>query len=715
MNTELAIKNFRVFDNRKGATFRLAPITILTGCNSAGKSSVVKSMLLLRDFFGQLKTQSFSDSKLNFGNKLAKLGRFDTVLNNGSASDSKITFSYTIYSDLVREQINVTLTFVADENDVLNDGWLKDIHIKKAKTGRTLMSAKIDGGIMVVDKIDLNSIKKDFLRYVLIDVIKYYLWNCPYDIIENDDKVVVSTPDKEEIIIAEMYKVLAALISSQDEFDAVVKQVEVFRHYGYPNDYRKSKYDRQLIMEACKSGSLFYMPLFEYTKNVDKSAVLDVVVKKCGLILTEPEKAMDYYFSGKYKEESALIEKEYDIYRRSECIYGKLESLLADFKASKYNTLFEYFANKEKEGLVFTEEKIDLHHHGDIRPRVIRMSQVKNLTDIKCNDAPTFDGNLFSVSRILMDVSRINDENYEKTHCSIDRSPRWPGEVVSSTLYLQLQEFFENVIDEVLAPTQFCNFEYVGDAGINIQRLYTGERGDDVGELTFRYLNACRKRHNSINKYQRDAREGIKYLNCDIDTEFTPGDFINKWVKRFELGDHVSFNQTADGLGVVVKLHKTAKDKEGRLLADEGFGITKLICTLINVELAILAKQPSESVTLALEEPENHLHPRFQSLLAEMFADAYKNYNVHFIIETHSEYAVRKLQTLVASKELTAAEVSLQYVYNADSDKRPKGEPHVKNISFREDGSLTEPFGSGFFDEADNLAMDLLRIKVYKN
>ena len=113
--------------------------------------------------------------------------------------------------------------------------------------------------------------------------------------------------------------------------------------------------------------------------------------------------------------------------------------------------------------------------------------------------------------------------------------------------------------------------------------------------------------------------------------------------------------------------------------------------------------------TIAIEEPENHLHPRYQALLAAMFADAYKNYNIHFIVETHSEYLVRKLQTLVAKKELTPEEVSLQYVYNADAEKRPKGEPQVKNIEIREDGILRDSFGSGFFDEADNLAMDLLK------
>lgn len=46
MNTKITIKNFRVFDE-DGVTFELNPLTILTGCNSSGKSSMVKAILLL--------------------------------------------------------------------------------------------------------------------------------------------------------------------------------------------------------------------------------------------------------------------------------------------------------------------------------------------------------------------------------------------------------------------------------------------------------------------------------------------------------------------------------------------------------------------------------------------------------------------------------------------------------------------------------------------
>ena len=53
MNTNFTIKNFRVFDEN-GVTIDIKPMTILTGCNSSGKSSIVKAAFLLNDFMKQV-------------------------------------------------------------------------------------------------------------------------------------------------------------------------------------------------------------------------------------------------------------------------------------------------------------------------------------------------------------------------------------------------------------------------------------------------------------------------------------------------------------------------------------------------------------------------------------------------------------------------------------------------------------------------------------
>ena len=46
MLTELKLSNFRIFDDE--VTVRFRPITVLIGCNSSGKSSIVKFLLMLQ-------------------------------------------------------------------------------------------------------------------------------------------------------------------------------------------------------------------------------------------------------------------------------------------------------------------------------------------------------------------------------------------------------------------------------------------------------------------------------------------------------------------------------------------------------------------------------------------------------------------------------------------------------------------------------------------
>ena len=63
MKTNLTIKNFRVFDEN-GVSVELNPITILTGCNSSGKSSIVKAILLLDEYLKQIQKAIVNGDKI---------------------------------------------------------------------------------------------------------------------------------------------------------------------------------------------------------------------------------------------------------------------------------------------------------------------------------------------------------------------------------------------------------------------------------------------------------------------------------------------------------------------------------------------------------------------------------------------------------------------------------------------------------------------------
>ena len=283
---------------------------------------------------------------------------------------------------------------------------------------------------------------------------------------------------------------------------------------------------------------------------------------------------------------------------------------------------------------------------------------------------------------------------------------------------LKKQVYVAMINNEVIRPYFIKDVEYIDSSSARIRRIYTIEDDNKMS-------NALRK-YNSNIAHQQDPSVGIALIT---ESDFNPsGLFLNKWIKKFGIGDEVKIEGTEEGLGMMVYL---VKDGEKRLLADEGYGITQLTSLLLCIdnnippfphpvdEGGVLTPWNSDFVNvgtipeyppkyICVEEPENHLHPKYQSLLAEMFVEAYQKYNIHFIIETHSEYLIRKLQVMVADKEnkLTSNEVSINYV-----DKDENGISHNRQIKIQEDCRLSEPFGPGFYDEADTLAMELMKYK----
>jgi predicted ATPase len=89
-------------------------------------------------------------------------------------------------------------------------------------------------------------------------------------------------------------------------------------------------------------------------------------------------------------------------------------------------------------------------------------------------------------------------------------------------------------------------------------------------------------------------------------------------------------------------------------IADVGFGVSQAL----PVVAALLAAGSGELVYL--EQPEIHLHPKAQSSLARLLAEAAKR-GVNVVAETHSSLVLRAVQTLVAQGELSPDLVKLHW------------------------------------------------------
>ena len=91
-------------------------------------------------------------------------------------------------------------------------------------------------------------------------------------------------------------------------------------------------------------------------------------------------------------------------------------------------------------------------------------------------------------------------------------------------------------------------------------------------------------------------------------------------------------------------------------LRDVGIGVSQVLPVLV---VAYFAPPGS---TIVLEEPEIHLHPLAQSVLAELFVTISQQRKVQFIVETHSEHLFRRMQTLMARQEVKPDDAAMYFV-----------------------------------------------------
>lgn len=159
---------------------------------------------------------------------------------------------------------------------------------------------------------------------------------------------------------------------------------------------------------------------------------------------------------------------------------------------------------------------------------------------------------------------------------------------------------------------------------------------------------------------------------------------LNKWVRRFEFGESVRCNPLGDDLFEV----QFATGSEKVNIADAGFGASQVLPLIIQALVA-----PKDSVTLA-EQPEIHLNPRLQGVLADLFVQM-ANTGHTVVIETHSEHLLLRLRTLIASGEIDSKNVAIYFVERQDSQSE------IRPVEIGQDGSIAkETWPRGFFDDA---------------
>ena len=225
--------------------------------------------------------------------------------------------------------------------------------------------------------------------------------------------------------------------------------------------------------------------------------------------------------------------------------------------------------------------------------------------------------------------------------------------------------------------------------------------------LTFRkYSNL-----NFISDTSNDLAQLIhNYFSASDRIKNKTDNFIKFWLNKdqFNIGDDFEINFYG-GEAYEVLIHENNVKIP---LVDKGTGNIQIFKILLLI--ATLYRNMYYTSTIILEEPELNLHPSIQSKLADLIVSINDFWKKEFgddepdsfkiIIETHSEYLIRRLQVLSAQNEIDNDKLKITY-FPSEFDKKPF------TIGINKDGSLDKNFGSGFFDEASNHTLELIKFK----
>ena len=224
--------------------------------------------------------------------------------------------------------------------------------------------------------------------------------------------------------------------------------------------------------------------------------------------------------------------------------------------------------------------------------------------------------------------------------------------------------------------------------------------------------------HNASHKLLLDKEDKNNYLaqtifiylrNTGGADHYNESSFICKWMKEFGVGSSLEIE---DVYGEAYRINIIESDGRSVPLAHKGTGTIQLINLLMRLACYGAGDLGKDNVIIVIEEPEQNMHPALQSKLADLFYEVWKNKGgkVRFVVETHSEYLVRRLQVIAAQEiergNYTTDEINdnIKVVYfPVNKDPYP--------MDFDDYGYFIRDFDRGFFDEAGRSYRELVRIE----
>jgi len=173
------------------------------------------------------------------------------------------------------------------------------------------------------------------------------------------------------------------------------------------------------------------------------------------------------------------------------------------------------------------------------------------------------------------------------------------------------------------------------------------------------------------------------------------------WLQYLDVAEGVqSRDRGKFGHELKVSLSENSRPHD---LTHVGVGVSQVLPILVASLLA------SPDTTLIFEQPEIHLHPKVQTLLADFFLSM-TLLGKQCIVETHSEYLINRLRFRAASGQREGSVTSKLRIYFVE---KVNGCSQFREVRVNEYGAIPD-WPDGFFDQSQTEAENILRAATLK-
>ncbi len=635
---QIGFKNFRRFKDLKPQS--LGDITILVGANNAGKSTLVKGLLLILDNLRTLKIGG-GDSLIFRRPEF----RFDA----NDYHDLGIgTFGRALYNKASKDMISfsVRLTHVLNLMDDSGNTYKRnaDFSVLISVTGdRT--TDQTTGTISRIGVSDNNrGIKFDF----------------DYD----SHKTTLEFATRKSSS-SDMRKKLQARIAQLEE--------DLKTYYDESQKLKAQISEKQKVF---KETAVFEVELNEKLAYLSKENA-ELVARMASIDASDPRALREI------EEISVQMEvlKRQQRELRSQMAHGDdlhIKEELARLNSMSNSTLMK-IADRNAE--------LDkLHKSLELLSQEETEQSKSTKIELGINTVLDKSGVNFIVNQInsVISLSSMSEGISDEDKVDPQKLEQWQNQE-SDKAYIHERSGILNELSEDLSFTI---------SGISAEYIYAHSASQNIF-------------YNTADKNDYMAKAIHRYYREMIVPGSTPHTFVKTWMKKFGIGDDfeiVSFGGEAYRFYIY-------EGKEKMDLADKGMGSNQLMILLISLASMIRKYEHTYAKPFVIiEEPEQNLHPDLQRMLTELLAYVNENYKFKFIVETHSEYMIRRSQVLVSEGEFKN-EKDLEEncpfrVYYFPKD----GEPY--DMEYTITGRFGKQFGKNFYDASARDAVELNKREI---